>query len=75
MVCVCLTFCVCVSEQAGTQVERLVNQLIIAVSPYMDTEEILIDEASRKLHAIVVNSAEGGAVILYNLDSLNTRCL
>jgi len=60
---------------AGTQVERLVNQLIIAVAPYMNTEEILIDEASRKLHAIVVNSAEGGAVILYNLDSLNTRCL
>ena len=52
---------------AGTQVERLVNQLIIAVAPYMNTEEILIDEASRKLHAIVVNSAEGGVVILCNL--------
>ena len=44
----------------GTEAGRLVRELMMAVSPFVNTEEILIDQAARDLHGLVVNSAKQG---------------
>ena len=44
----------------GTGASRFVQELVLAIAPYVNTEEIMIDDNHQHLHGIAVNTDRGG---------------